>query len=270
MRTDRRVHTVTMGQLALDRAETAALSDVSGITIPEALIDELWQRTEGWPVALYLVILALREAAPEDRIETVRGFAGDDRLIVEYVREELLDTLPRRLRTFLLHVSILDELNADACDAILERRDSARVLENSAVFDAAPDADRSQQHVFGCINSCGTVSACSSPGRIPSSVCSCTSAPMVRVGGPARLRGAPPASDRQSRCHRRGHLARGARVRRHRAHCDSQAMARTLHHRATSNAASAGGHRGRGALSPTATCRPSATGHPSPAPWTNA
>ena len=67
-------------------------------------------------------------AAPEDRIETAHVFAGDDRLIVEYVREELLDTVPRRLRTFLLHVSVLDEMDADACDAILERSDSARIL----------------------------------------------------------------------------------------------------------------------------------------------
>ena len=61
-------------------------------------------------MALYLATLAMRDAAPEDLIETASRFAGDDRLIVEYVREELLDTLPRRFRTFLVHVSILDEL----------------------------------------------------------------------------------------------------------------------------------------------------------------
>ena len=91
MRADRRVRTVTIGQLALNRAETGALFEASGVTLPEHVVDDLWQRTEGWPVALYLATLAMRDAAPEDLIETASRFAGDDRLVVEYVREELLD-----------------------------------------------------------------------------------------------------------------------------------------------------------------------------------
>ena len=132
MRADRRVRTVTIGQLALNRVETGTLFEASGATLPEHVVDDLWQRTEGWPVAVYLATLAMRDAAPEDLIETASRFAGDDRLVVEYVREELLESLPRRLRTFLVHVSILDELDAHACDALLERDDSARFLEDAA------------------------------------------------------------------------------------------------------------------------------------------
>ena len=53
----------------------------------------------------YLATLALREARLEDRIETAERFAGDDRLVVQYVHEELLEVLPARMRTFLLRGS---------------------------------------------------------------------------------------------------------------------------------------------------------------------
>ena len=132
MRADRRVHRVAIGQLALDQTETRALFDVSGLPLPEEVVDGLWERTEGWPVALYLATLAMREARLENRIETAERFAGDDRLVVQYVHEELLEVLPARMRTFLLRGSILDELNAQACDAILERKDSAQRLEDAA------------------------------------------------------------------------------------------------------------------------------------------
>ena len=137
-------------------------------------------------------------------------FAGDDRLIVEYVREEVLDTLPRRLRTFLLHVSILDELNADACDAILERLDSARVLEDAAhSMPLLTPIDRSEQ----VVPDASTLAGQSPLGPLQAgSRARCAAArarrSLVRVGGPARSRGATPATDRRSRCSRRGHLAR--------------------------------------------------------------
>ena len=76
MRADRRVRTVTIGQLALNRAETGTLFEASGVTLPEHVVDDLWQRTEGWPVAVYLATLAMRDAAPEDLIETAVAVRG--------------------------------------------------------------------------------------------------------------------------------------------------------------------------------------------------
>jgi LuxR family maltose regulon positive regulatory protein len=48
------------------------------------------------------------------------------------VREELLGVLPRHTRDFLLHASVLEELGAPVCDAVLERGDAARELAAAA------------------------------------------------------------------------------------------------------------------------------------------
>ena len=49
-------------------------------------------------------------------------------MVVDYVREELLEFMPRRTREFLLEASILDEMDAAVCDAVLDRDDSAALL----------------------------------------------------------------------------------------------------------------------------------------------
>jgi LuxR family maltose regulon positive regulatory protein len=130
MRADRRVHTVSAAALAMDRAEAGALVRDAGLSLPAISVDRLWERTEGWPVGLYLATLAIGDA--DDARAAAAEFAGDDRIVVDYVREELLGVLPRHTRDFLLRVSILDELRAPVCDAVLDRTDSARVLVESA------------------------------------------------------------------------------------------------------------------------------------------
>ena len=78
----------------------SAVRSVRGCRLPAPLVDRLWDRTEGWPVGLYLATLALAEAGRPGRRRR-QQFAGDDRLVVDYVREELLSVLPRRIRDFL-------------------------------------------------------------------------------------------------------------------------------------------------------------------------
>ena len=85
MRADRRVHHVGTAALAMDRAEAGELFDGSGLALPRRLVDRLWERTEGWPVGLYLATLALGEQG--DPVVAAERFAGDDRLVVDYVRE---------------------------------------------------------------------------------------------------------------------------------------------------------------------------------------
>jgi LuxR family transcriptional regulator, maltose regulon positive regulatory protein len=130
MRADRRVHSVTTASLAMDRDETGALFDAAGIPLSASVLDGLWDRTEGWPVGLYLASLALAEERDPER--AAQQFAGDDRLVVDYVRDELLSVLPRRTRDFLLRASILDELSAPVCDSVLKRDDAREVLADAS------------------------------------------------------------------------------------------------------------------------------------------
>lgn len=130
MRADRRVHEVAPSRLAMARTEAGELLTQAGLSLPEPVIDRLWARTEGWPVGLYFATLAIGDAT--DQVAAAEAFAGDDRIVVDYVTDELLGVLPRATRDFLVRVSILEELRADACDATLERGDSAKMLAETA------------------------------------------------------------------------------------------------------------------------------------------
>ena len=67
----------------------------------------------------------------------IAGFAGDDRFVVDYLVEEVLDRQPEQVRRFLLETSILDRLTGPLCDAVtgepggkamLERLDRANLF----------------------------------------------------------------------------------------------------------------------------------------------
>jgi LuxR family maltose regulon positive regulatory protein len=112
--------------LAMAEAEGAQLFAEAGLTLDEAEVRTLVNRTEGWPVGLYLASLALRDQA--DVGHAVATFAGDDRIVTDYVRDELLSSLsPARIR-FLMRTSVLDRLSGPLCDAVLERSGSSSEL----------------------------------------------------------------------------------------------------------------------------------------------
>jgi LuxR family maltose regulon positive regulatory protein len=112
--------------LVMTRREAARLLGQAGLELQQREVGTLLDRTEGWPACLYLAALSLRE-----RTDVARGvarFAGDDRLVADYLCDELLDALDAQERAFLLRASVLDELSGPLCDAVLGRSGSGAVL----------------------------------------------------------------------------------------------------------------------------------------------
>ncbi|MBD8022645.1 LuxR C-terminal-related transcriptional regulator [Microbacterium gallinarum] len=87
----------------------------------------LGERTEGWIAALQLAALSMR--GRDDLADFVAGFAGDDRYVVDYLAEEVLQSQPAETRTFLLQTSILPRMSAALADAVTGRSDSGAMLE---------------------------------------------------------------------------------------------------------------------------------------------
>ncbi|MDQ2630234.1 MAG: LuxR C-terminal-related transcriptional regulator, partial [Actinomycetota bacterium] len=108
------------------RAECTALVDGLEVRLGPEQLDALVLRTEGWPAAIYLAGSALGESADLGR--ALEQFAGDDRNLVDYIREEFLLPVSRRRLDFLLRASVLERLSGPLCDWVLEREDSATVL----------------------------------------------------------------------------------------------------------------------------------------------
>jgi LuxR family maltose regulon positive regulatory protein len=114
--------------LVFTTAEVARFATDRELGLPDDVVTELGARTEGWAVGLYLASLALESSADQTAVQR----AGSSRLVVDYLRSEVLDHLDADTRDFLRRSSILEELTPDLCDAVLERRDSAAVLRSLA------------------------------------------------------------------------------------------------------------------------------------------
>jgi LuxR family maltose regulon positive regulatory protein len=94
----------------------AYLNGPMGLVLTARDVVALEGRTEGWIAALQLAALSLQ--GRDDVAAFIAGFAGDDRYIVDYLAEEVLDRQPEHVRHFLLQTSILDRLSGPLCDAV--------------------------------------------------------------------------------------------------------------------------------------------------------
>ncbi|MDJ0593996.1 MAG: LuxR C-terminal-related transcriptional regulator [Pleurocapsa sp. MO_226.B13] len=105
----------------------AFLSQVMGLEISAGEVAALEQRTEGWIAGLQLAALSLQ--GREDIPDFVAAFSGDDRYIVDYLMEEVLERQPDSVRRFLLQTAILERLSGSLCDAVTDQNDGQEMLE---------------------------------------------------------------------------------------------------------------------------------------------
>ena len=119
---------IRAAELRFTEDEAAAyLAAVPGLHLSEADIATLAARTEGWIAALQLAVLSMR--GRDDVPGFIAGFAGDDRYIVDYLVEEVLQRQSHAVRDFLLRTSILDRLTGGLCDAVTGQGGGKAMLE---------------------------------------------------------------------------------------------------------------------------------------------
>jgi LuxR family maltose regulon positive regulatory protein len=134
--------------LAMTHREAAELLRGAGIMLGARALDALMRRTDGWPVALALAAVALRDEPDPDA--AAARFRGNDRVIADYVRDELLARRSAEELDLLLQTSVLHELDADVCDAVVGRPGSGVVLRDLGRSDLPLIAlDRAEEH-FRC------------------------------------------------------------------------------------------------------------------------
>jgi LuxR family maltose regulon positive regulatory protein len=105
----------------------AYLNGVMGLALTAADVAALEGRTEGWIAALQLAALSMQ--GRDDVAGFIAGFAGDDRYIVDYLIEEVLQRQPEDVRSFLLQTSILGRLSGPLCDAVTGHDGGTAMLE---------------------------------------------------------------------------------------------------------------------------------------------
>jgi LuxR family maltose regulon positive regulatory protein len=120
---------VDPAQLRFSVAETGDyLRDKRGLKLPNNDIARLQGVTEGWPVALWLASLALERR--EHSADRVAHFSGSNALVADYLAEEVLGQQSASVREFLIRTSVLHQLNAPLCDAVLGRAGSREILDS--------------------------------------------------------------------------------------------------------------------------------------------
>jgi LuxR family maltose regulon positive regulatory protein len=126
LRAEGRLLEIGTGDLSLSAEEASSLLHNVRLALGPDEVAELHRRTEGWPVALYLAALCLREGSSFDRAAV--SFGGDDRLVSDYLESEFFARISPQQRAFLTRTAVLERMCGPLCDATLERPESAAAL----------------------------------------------------------------------------------------------------------------------------------------------
>lgn len=109
----------------------------------------LARKTGGWAAGLRLAAISMRdEPAHESFIESL---TGGHMAVAAFLREDVLARQPPELQRFMLCSGLLDELTAPMCDDVLERNDSAAMLDmvqqrGLFLFPIDPAGERFRYH----------------------------------------------------------------------------------------------------------------------------
>lgn len=102
------------------------LNEKQGLDLSEQEIEQLLQRTEGWPAGLHLAAVSMQ--GRRDVSGFIKEFSGDNRYVADYLVEEVLAEQPERIQRFLVRTSILKRLSGPLCDAVMEEGGSGELL----------------------------------------------------------------------------------------------------------------------------------------------
>jgi LuxR family transcriptional regulator, maltose regulon positive regulatory protein len=128
LRAQGRLGELDRNDLAMTVDDAAALYDRMHVMLDRPAIENLVEITEGLPAALALLGLSLEDGrlVPPATLPDLQG----EQSVMDYLREEFLTRVPRPVLTFLTRSSVLIRMSGPLCDEILERKGSARILDD--------------------------------------------------------------------------------------------------------------------------------------------
>ncbi len=96
-------------------------------------IAALQDRTEGWIAGLQMAAFSmqarLNKQGPESVSLFIKTFSGSNRFILDYLLDEVFSQQSEELRSFMYQTSILDQLTAPLCDAVIDKPGSQVYLD---------------------------------------------------------------------------------------------------------------------------------------------
>lgn len=125
------------GQLAELRASSLRFRDDEvahwiQTNLPEISTENLnllSEKTEGWVAALQIIRSSLSGRGAQDVDAMLSGMSGSRQFIFDYLAEEVFKRLPEDTQEFLLRTSILQQMDASACNAVASVQNAQFILE---------------------------------------------------------------------------------------------------------------------------------------------
>jgi LuxR family maltose regulon positive regulatory protein len=119
--------------LAFTQVEVEQLLELAGLGQEPVDGRRLRSLTEGWPAGLQMAVLAMR--AGGDPREVVDALASTTQEASDYLANEVLNRLPPDLAGFLTSICVLDEFDAQLCQALSGHDDAGRLLDRVVADD---------------------------------------------------------------------------------------------------------------------------------------
>jgi LuxR family maltose regulon positive regulatory protein len=105
---------------------------VCGYELSAAQIASLHSATEGWIDGLQMAARALRGLEAAQRSHVISEFNSGHQYVADYLTEEVMNQQPEHIRTFLMQVSVLSQLNGSLCQAVTGEPHAHKLLERLA------------------------------------------------------------------------------------------------------------------------------------------
>ncbi len=88
------------------------------------------RKAEGWAAALQIVRSSLSGRDQQELDELISGFNGTQPFVFDYLADEVFRRLPEETRAFLLRISVLEHMDAAACNAVAGVQEAQSLLED--------------------------------------------------------------------------------------------------------------------------------------------
>ncbi len=101
--------------------------------LPPAALAQLCRKTEGWIAPMWLASVALdRKGADSSFIDS---FSGSNKAVAHYLARTVLSELPADVRQFLLRTSVLHQMTAPLCHALIPRSEAHGLADVERILD---------------------------------------------------------------------------------------------------------------------------------------
>ena len=122
------VHVVGVNELKMTESEAISFfKSNDSQSWSREFVSNVIAHTDGWIMALKAMKLKFSGKPPENKAGAAS--LGTTFALQDYIAEEVLEKIPPDLREFLLHISIVDEVNGDLANALCENGEGWGLLE---------------------------------------------------------------------------------------------------------------------------------------------